>query len=194
MISFQEQKRIFARKLLHFLIAFSPLLSALSYPLTVILLAVGTTLYAFLESYRISGGTIPLISNIVKYVSHSRDKDRYVLGPVTLGGGALCCLLFYPEKAFTVAVLALAFGDGLAGLAGRTFGRIRLKILGGKSVEGFLACFAATFIVAFLVLDDIKVSLLAALTASVVEALPTEDFDNVLIPLSVGLVVFAATG
>jgi len=189
MINFRGQKRIFARKLLHFLIAFSPVLAALDYSLAVLALACGTLFYAFLESYRVSGGNIPLLSRIIAYVSHSRDKNRYVLGPVTLGGGALFCLLLFPGKAFTAAIFALAFGDGFAGLVGQSFGRLRLKILRGKSVEGFLACYAAAFVTIFLVTDSVKTSLAAALAASVTEALPTEDFDNFLIPFFTGLTI-----
>jgi dolichol kinase len=40
-----------------------------------------------------------------------------------------------------------------------------------------------------LVSSNIVVALLAAVTATVVEALPLEDYDNIALPVSVGLVV-----
>jgi dolichol kinase len=50
----------------------------------------------------------------------------------------------------------------------------------GKSIEGSAACFAAV-----LVSHNIQ----AAVVATVVEALPLENYDNIAIPVSVGLVL-----
>jgi dolichol kinase len=185
--------RIFAttffRKTLHFLIALTPLLAAFNYQLTVLLLCAGTLFFIFAEDRRFhgGGGGIPLISKITMFVSHNRDKTRFVLGPVTLGAGALFALLILPPESFAVAIYALAFGDGFAGLAGRIFGKFRPKILCGKSMEGSAACFIAIFISARLVTGNGRAALICALAGSVIEAAPTEDFDNILIPLGVGI-------
>jgi dolichol kinase len=111
-----------------------------------------------------------------------------VLGPVTLGIGALLALLLFPSPAACIGIYALAFGDGFAALIGKLFGRIRPAFLFGKSVEGSLACFTAVFISAWLVSRSFTVAFTAAFVATAVEALPLEDYDNVALPLVVGAV------
>lgn len=145
--------------------------------------------YAGMESLRLAGLRVPLISALTCRSARIRDQGRFVLGPVTLGLGALLALLLYPSPAASIAIYALAFGDGFASLAGKLFGRIRPAFLRGKSVEGSLACFGAVFISAYQVSRNTEIAFLAALTAMTVEALPLEDYDNLAIPLTVGLVV-----
>jgi dolichol kinase len=111
------------------------------------------------------------------------------MGPVTLGLGALVALLMYPSPAASIAIYALAFGDGFASLVGKLLGRVRPAFLRGKSLEGCLACFSAVLIAAYQVSRDYRIALVAALTAMVTEALPLEDYDNLALPLVVGLVV-----
>jgi dolichol kinase len=115
-----------------------------------------------------------------------RDQGRFVLGPVTLGLGALLALLLYPSPAASIAIYALAFGDGFASLVGKIFGRIRPAFMLGKSVEGSAACFIAVLIAAYSVSRNIGLAVLAAITATIVEALPLEDYDNIAIPITVG--------
>jgi dolichol kinase len=124
--------------------------------------------------------------------SRSRDENRFVMGPVTLGMGALLALLFYPSPAASIAIYSLAFGDGFASLVGKLFGRVRPAFLCGKSVEGSLACFVAVLISAWRVSWDLRIALAAAITATVVEAMPLEDYDNLALPVTVGLIVHLA--
>jgi dolichol kinase len=121
--------------------------------------------------------------------SRSRDLGRFVMGPVTLGMGALLALLLYPSPAAAIAIYALAFGDGFAGLVGKFIGHLRPAFLRGKSIEGSMACFIAVLISAYQVSFDYRIALAAALTATAVEALPLEDYDNLALPVTVGLVV-----
>jgi dolichol kinase len=177
------------RKCLHFLIALSPLLSSLNRIYTLILLAAGTVCYALMEALRRSGRRIPVISALTDYASRRRDKGRFVLGPLTLGLGAFLTLLIFPPETAAIAVYALAFGDGTASLAGKLSGRLRPSFLFGKSVEGSLACFAGTFISAYLVSFSMRTALIAATAATLTELPPIRDWDNIIIPLATGLVV-----
>jgi dolichol kinase len=111
---------------------------------------------------------------------------RFVMGPVTLGLGALLALLLYPSPAASIAIYALAFGDGLASLIGKFFGRLRPVFLRGKSVEGSLTCLAVVFLAAYRVSADIRVALIASFTAMTVDALPLDDYDNLAMPVIVG--------
>jgi dolichol kinase len=191
-LSAGDVKTEIIRKSIHFLIALGPLMAAVNRSATVLILAAGTLGYAWMESLRLAGVQIPLVSSVTGMASRSRDKGRFVIGPVTLGLGALLALLLYPSPAASIAIYALAFGDGFASLVGRFFGRIRPPVLCGKSVEGSLACFVAVLISAARVSGDFRIALTAALTATLVEALPLEDYDNLALPVTVGMVVSLA--
>ena len=186
---FAEAKTEAVRKAIHFLIALSPGMAAINYPLTVLALMAGVLGYTFMETLRLSGVKIPVVSTLTAMSSRPKDIGVFVLGPVTLGLGALLALLLFPSPAACIGIYALAFGDGFAGLIGKLFGRIRPSFLFGKSLEGSAACFTATFISAYLVSHSYAVSTAAAITAMVVEALPLEDYDNISLPLIVGVVV-----
>jgi phytol kinase len=184
-----ELKTEIVRKSIHFLIALSPLMAAINRPVTVLILLAGTLGYTLMEYLRLYGVKIPVISSLTGMASRSRDIGHFVIGPVTLGFGALLALLLYPSPVASIAIYALAFGDGFASLVGKFFGKWRPAVLCGKSVEGSLACFTAVFISAFAVSNNVNTAFIAAFTATVVEALPLEDFDNMAIPVTVGLAV-----
>ncbi|MDR2467689.1 MAG: phosphatidate cytidylyltransferase [Spirochaetaceae bacterium] len=194
MINLYDAKKLVIRKSLHILIVFTPALAAFSYPLAVLLLSSGIVFFAFVESLRFH--TRPpvwkpavCIAQITLFASHRRDKDRFVLGPITLGAGALCVLLCFDPHTAALGIYALAAGDSLAGLAGRLFGRCRPRILCGKSLEGSLACFFVIAGITGLVTGSWKEALVAALAGTTAEALPIEDFDNILLPFSVSAVL-----
>jgi dolichol kinase len=183
-----EVKTEAVRKVIHFLIALSPGMAAINHGFTVVLLTAGTLFYTCMEFFRFSGVQVPLISRITKMASRSRDDGKPVLGPVTLGIGAVLALLFYPAPAAAIAIYALAFGDGFASLAGKLYGSIRPPFMMGKSIEGSTACFVAVLASAFFVSHSIQIAIVAAVVGTVVEALPLEDYDNIALPISVGLV------
>jgi phytol kinase len=91
------------------------------------------------------GYSVPIVSKVTALAARRRDGDRFVLGPITLGLGALLSLLLYPNPAASIAIYALAFGDGLSSLVGKSFGSVRIPFTGGKSLEGSLTCMVAVF-------------------------------------------------
>jgi dolichol kinase len=186
---FQELKTEIIRKMIHFLIALSPGMAVMNRSFTVVVLMAGTLLYTYMETLRFSGVKVPLISALTAMASRTRDRGRFVLGPITLGIGALLALLLYPSPAASIAIYALAFGDGFAGLVGKMFGHTRPSFLRGKSLEGSAACFVTVLFAAHRISWDYRTAVIAALTATLVEALPLEDYDNLALPLAVGLAV-----
>ena len=188
-ITLAEAKTEVVRKSLHFLIALSPGMAAINLPFTVLSLFGGVLAYTFMEALRFSGVKVPVVSAITKVSSRERDAGRFVFGPVTLGTGAMLALLLFPLPAATAGVFALAFGDGFASLAGKLFGRVRPAFLFGKSLEGSAACFLATGLSVYLFSQNHVIALVAAFVATALEALPLEDYDNLVIPLAVGLAV-----
>jgi dolichol kinase len=188
-----EVKTEIVRKAIHFLIAITPSLAAIDRVATIGLLMIGTLGYTVMEYLRISGVKVPVISSLTSMASRPRDIGHFVMGPVTLGLGALLALMLYPSPAAAIAIYALAFGDGFASLVGKFFGKTRPAFLLGKSLEGSMACFSAVFISAYAVSGSMQVAFVAAFTAMAAEALPLEDFDNLVLPVTVGLaVVFVA--
>jgi phytol kinase len=179
------------RKSIHLLIALVPTLAALVgvFP-TTLLLGAGTIVYAACETLRMAGRTVPLVSRVTALAARRRDNGKYVLGPITLGLGAMLALILYPDPAASVAIYTLAFGDGLSSLVGKLFGSIRLPFTGGKSLEGSLTCFTAVFISTFALSGKTLASLAVALFATFTEAIPLKDFDNIVLPLATGALAF----
>lgn len=174
------------RKSIHLLIAAVPLLAAIDVSAALTLLGTGAIIYTYSEMSRRAGYSIRFISSITFAAARDRDAGRFVLGPVTLALGAMVALLLYPLPAASIAIYALAFGDGLSSLIGKLFGRIHLPFTGGKTVAGSLACFAAVFVIAFRSSGRIVPSLLVAAGATALEALPTKDLDNIILPVGTG--------
>jgi dolichol kinase len=182
----QELKAELVRKSLHVLIAFAPALTLWNYTGTLILIASGIVAYVCFETLRHKGIQIPVVSFLTDFASRRRDRGRFVLGPVTLGAGALLSLMVFPPAAAAVAVYTLAIGDSVSSLAGKFFGRLRPAFLCGKSVEGSLACFSAVFLCSWPASGSPSTALAVAAAATVAEALPLKDWDNIVIPLAAG--------
>ena len=174
------------RKSIHLCSSFVPLFFSYNYWLTVYGLLGVVVLYYFCELARLEGHPVILISRITETASRQRDEYKFVLGPVTLVFGIVLAALLIPLPYAKVGIFALAFGDGLASLAGKLFGRIKLPHTGGKTLEGSLTCFAAVFISTMIVCQRPVVSFLVALLAMLIEVLPLGDWDNMIIPVATG--------
>ncbi|HSV57027.1 MAG TPA: hypothetical protein VLH39_07990 [Magnetospirillaceae bacterium] len=177
------------RKSIHVLLGVVPTLSALNRPVTASLLVCGILFYTYCETLRLRGYEVIVVSRVTALAARRRDSGRFVLGPVTLGTGAFLSLLLFPEPAASIAIYALAFGDGLSSLIGRLFGTIRIPFTGGKSLEGSLTCFLAVWASASSQMGDPAGALAVAAVAVVAEAVPTRDLDNLVLPVAVGLTV-----
>ena len=182
------------RKALHLLIALVPALASLSVPITLALLASGTLFYALAETSRRHGHPVIVVSQLTRIASRAADRDRFVLGPITLGLGAMVALMLYPEPAASLAIYALAFGDGFASLVGRLVPGPRIPFTKGKSLMGSLACFTAVLVASLPLVRTPSQAVALAVTATALEALPSGDFDNLLVPVGTGLVAAALLG
>jgi dolichol kinase len=179
------------RKSIHLLIALVPTLASWNFGFTVALLGSGILVYSYCELMRLNGYDIAVISRVTALAARKRDAGRFVYGPVTLGLGALMSLALYPEPAAAIAIYALAFGDGLSSLVGRAFGTLRLPLTGGKSLEGSLTCFVAVASSTYAISENAAGSIGVAFIATLAEALPTKDLDNILLPCVTGLAAMA---
>jgi dolichol kinase len=178
------------RKSIHMLIALVPPLAALNVHLTMALLAGGVLFYTWTESLRLHGQKVAVISFLTITAARARDRDGVVLGPVTLGVGAMLALLLYPEPAAAMGIYALAFGDGLASLMGKLFGKVVLPYTGGKTIIGSSTCFLSVMLVALGILPTFGAAVIVGLSATLLEMFPTRDMDNIILPTGVGLVTW----
>ena len=174
------------RKTIHLSSALTVVFAERWYTPTVIGIIGISILYCISEFLRMHGHELYLITNITRYASRKRDKGRFVLGPLTLAGGVLAALLLFPIHTAKIAIFALAFGDGLASLVGKRFGKIRLAFFKDKTVAGSLTCFAAVFLSTFAVSGNIWKSLVLGIAGAGIEMLPLKDYDNLLIPIAIG--------
>ncbi len=115
---------------------------------------------------------------------------------------ALLTILTVPKPAALIAIYTLAIADPAAAVVGIIWGRRKLGAT--RSLEGSLAFFTATFLIAVAVLGQcVTASWLAvgamaftiALVSAVCELLPLRIDDNLTIPLFVGFATWVvATG
>jgi len=186
-VSEQIQHEI-VRKSIHLFIAFVPLLASINSFATMAVLAGGVILYTYAEMMRQKGNYVFIISDVTILAIRERDKGRFVMGPVTLGIGAMLSLLLYPEPAASIAIYALAFGDGFASLIGTLWGRVKIPFTDGKSIAGSFACFFAVFLISFKLTLNPLYAFIIAFSATLLELFPVKDIDNLLVPAGTGLV------
>lgn len=152
----------------------------------IIALFIVVCLFVLSEIIRLEGFKVPLISKITEFASRERDENKIVLGPISLVFGIITAAILLPHDAMRVGIYALAFGDGLASLVGKMFGKTKIPFTNGKTIAGSLACFCAVILSTFYVSKNLIISFIIALFAMLVEMLPLEDLDNLVIPISIG--------
>ncbi|MEZ4315900.1 MAG: hypothetical protein R3F61_00275 [Myxococcota bacterium] len=123
----------------------------------------------------------------------ARDHERYRVNSATWYGTALWVLSFTAfGPAGVLGLLALAVGDPVAGLIGRTYGQIRIP--GGKSLEGSVAFAFVSMIAGYAYLVAFQwtlaplhilflLAVIGGVAGSIVELLSTRLEDNFTIPV-----------
>ncbi|HEY7462031.1 MAG TPA: hypothetical protein VIC59_09175 [Gemmatimonadota bacterium] len=114
-----------------------------------------------------------------------RDLVR-LSGSTYYMAGVLLAVLLFPQRVAVVSVLFLVLGDFAAGAVGLRWGRIRLP--GGKSLEGSAACFLTCLAIAA-PLVGWTAATGGALAATLAESLDLPVDDNLLIPPVSGAVL-----
>lgn len=135
----------------------------------------------------------------VRAITRTGNRREMLRGPLLYGlAFVVCTVIFWRHSPLGIlALMLLCGGDGLADIAGRRYGTIRLPFNTGKSWAGSAAMFggsfifAAVFVLLFAALGNYTLantlphSLLAiaavTLAATLVEALPLPDVDNLTV-------------
>lgn len=178
-------KEVF-RKSIHMCSAFVPLFLTLNYTAAIVSLLSAAAAYSASELCRMHGIEVPLVSRITRAAARHKDEDSFALGPVMLVLGIVLAALLWQPRAARLGIYALSFGDGLASLIGKSFGRVRIPFMRGKTVAGSLACFLAVFLSSFAVCQMPNESLILAFVAMFTEMMPLGDADNLFIPIVTG--------
>jgi len=147
----------------------------------------------------------------VQAMSRTGDRREILRGPLYYGiAFVLCTVIFWStQPAGILALMLMCGGDGLADLIGRRWGRSPLPINASKSWAGSAAMFGGGFAFAFVFvalfnqigafgppigLGEVawKTAAICAV-ATLVEALPIRDFDNLTITataIALGMLLF----
>jgi glycerol-3-phosphate acyltransferase PlsY len=119
-------------------------------------------------------------------------EEKGLTGAPAFTGGVFLAFLFFEPAIALASLVPHIFGDRAGLLVGKSVGRISVK---GKTLEGSLACLAASFLV-YISLHALWpevfgygwiVLFAASLIGTLAEALPRPFDDNLTIPLAVGL-------
>lgn len=166
-----------------------PFLAQPNPPAAAALLTAAMLAYTISEYFRLNGLSMPLFAPVTRRVLRPRETRRFAFAPLALGFGVLLCLQFPPPVSH-VAIGVVAFGDGMANIVGRFWGRLPLPWNRRKTAEGSLACFFVSLGVGLVWLPP-PAALLVALCAAAVESLPLGDLDNTVVPVAAGLLCLA---
>ncbi len=140
---------------------------------------------------------------IILFGSLLRRKEFSSLtgGSYLMLASFVCILIFGAGSSgrvsgvFIAAISFLALGDTAAAIVGLSVGRVRIfrKTLEG-TLAGLAVCIGVAWVVSILPRLDLPlgIGILGAVSASIVEALPIEVNDNVVIPLLSGAIMMVA--
>jgi phytol kinase len=140
----------------------------------------------------------------------SLNGHRFGLVYYAISWTLLAFLLFDHRLIASIAIVAMAYGDGMGGLIGKRFGK--RKLYGKKTMEGTSAVLVFTSLAILMVfafygllsmlgwfpvhdvplITALQVAVLTGLYVSFVELLTPGEFDNLVIPLSVGTILLIA--
>lgn len=182
-----EQKRVLQkelfRKSIHLCAAFVPFFLKRFYVLTLCLMAAVVALYSISEMLRLKGIKVPVIATVTEIAARKRDENKFVFGPVAMVMGIMAAAIIFPWEYARMGIFALAFGDGLASLVGKAFGKRTIPHTGGKTIAGSTACLVAVFVASFICSGNATVSLVLGVIATFLEMQPIGDADNITIPV-----------
>lgn len=118
----------------------------------------------------------------------------------------LICIFVWKDQPWgLIAIMTVAWGDGLAPIVGQNFGKIKYKSLSGskKTLEGSLTMFIASVVFSFIICLAFGFQvfsmnnwlwgkiLILVLAGTIVEGLSPTDIDNIMVPLTVILLSWA---
>ncbi len=145
----------------------------------------------------IKGFTASPDDDAVKTMTRTGDRQELLKGPLYFTMVMILMgTLMFEQYTAAVTMGILGFGDGLAPLFGKYWGKHRYTIMTEKSVEGSIAFLIfgilGAVLFGFIIFGhiDFKFIILAAAISTIVEAVSPKDIDNLLIPITCLLVFY----
>ncbi len=115
------------------------------------------------------------------------EKGKRLTGSTYLLIGSFLCAWGFGAEIAILALLYLIFGDTIAALVGRRWGRVHM---GKKTLEGSASClFVCVGIALIFPSVPTQAALVGAIIATFVEWLPWAMDDNLTIPIIAGLAI-----
>lgn len=185
-----------ARKIWHVTTVFSMFAIHQMAPLSYswIILGVSWILFISLDFYRQKNSAFnDLVVHFFKPVLRTGEVNKLAGTSYLLTGVALVLLLF-PKPIVSLTLLYLAFADPIASYIGIRYGKD--KLLGQKTIQGFVAAFVVCFICSFIFLYSapipadrlIAFGLLSGLVGALAELIPIGKLDdNLTLPILSGI-------
>lgn len=163
-------------------------------------MAAATVTYLLIDILRLRLRGIKSVFIVLYGSALRRNELSSLTGGSYLMLASLVCMLIFGwsetgRGVFIAAISFLVIGDTVAAVVGISIGRLKMF---RKTLEGTLAglgsCVGVAWVVSVLPGLDLPlgVGILGAVVASLVEALPIEVNDNVVIPLLSGAVMMVA--
>ena len=148
-------------------------------PATLILLLAALLVSLSLEYLRIRKGI---------YIVHTfrkHEKNRLAAHIYSLSGSIIAVCL-YSMPVASAAILMAAFGDAAGAIFGKAFGKTKIPMTRGKTIEGSLSELAVDFAFAMLLINDIYVAVIMSVSATFFEVFVNRINDNLSIPVMSG--------
>jgi len=192
-------KQEIGRKAIHlmsifYLIIYFVFSSLYNHNIALLALTVLLLLFITFEYFRIERNTkVPLVSFFWRY---KREKEKHKFGgEVFFLTGSILVLALFDIRIATAAILMTTFGDLVAAIIGKTFGKT--YIIKNKSLEGTSAELITNIVIGLLIIRTgpffkfagtpiWSIIIIMALTATIVETLVNKLDDNLMIPLFSG--------
>lgn len=135
------------------------------------------------------------VSKMAKGLSEI-SEEGHALGLVFYAISYTVLALFFASEPYIIAagILPMAYGDSIASLVGERFGKRRYKLAAGKSLEGSVAMFVASFcsltvslfffstLYSFSIFGKILPALATCIVGTLVEGFSPMSFDNLTVP------------
>ncbi len=189
-----------ARKIWHMVTVFSMFLvyQLASYSVSMTILIVTAAILIPFDYFRLRYKKLNDIALIFMGPLMRRTEIQGAAGTSYLLAGVTFIAVISPKPIVGLSLLFLAFADPLASYVGIRYGRD--KILGNKSVQGFLMAFVVCFLLTFIFLGSydlmtsrrLVVSVLCGVVGALAELIPIGKLDdNLTMPIMSALGTWA---
>jgi dolichol kinase/phosphoserine phosphatase len=177
------------REIIHASGAFVPVLSGfIGLPAIALMIFAVVSLYVVSELLRMGGKNLPFISSVTRHAASQSELYEFATAPIYFAVGILLALLLFPPAVSGAAIAIFALGDSTASIFGGLVSKRQLPFNKGKTLVGSLVGFFFAFLAGFFFISPLK-ALVGAAVAMTVECLPLPVNDNIMVPLSTGLVL-----